>query len=155
MKKVIKYFLALLASLFTSILIHGVITSYISLINKTGFGAGNDSIALIIFLILLMPFFYLAYKNNNKYSIYAIITALCTAIICFSIEIVDSYFTNDFAITNGWINLFGWDEYDSGEGPMGHRVYGFSVIIFPTVLILCSLFLYGILLKKNNQKTTS
>ncbi|SFJ30834.1 hypothetical protein [Olleya namhaensis] len=148
-KNVLKYLLVLFASILTALSISILIGGLLIAIKKRSFDQTNDIIMLCLIAGLCLFFSFLANRNGNKYSIYIIIVHLISALISLGIESFDSSFTNDLAITNEWLKLFGWDEYDSGLESMAHRVLGFTVIIYPTILMICSLIIYKLYFKRN------
>ena len=153
-KKIIKSILVLIASVFMSCIVFmlnfgfSIILKKIIVVNNFN----NDLYGLIVLALMLTCFSSLAYKYNNTYSIYAILVSTIAGLLFLGIESFDSYYTNDFAITNSWINLFGWDNFDSGEEPIAHRVYGIITIIFPVLLLFSILITNKLYLKKMNNR---
>lgn len=147
-KKIKKYIIILIASILSSLILGGLINLILNL-NQVGLQGINELLlSIVTFIIMLTIYLRLAKRFNNNFSIFVIIVIILSSLTSLGIEQFDSYITNDYLITNTWVNLFGWNKYDSGAKAMVHRVYGFALIIFPSLLIFYSLIVYKFWFKK-------
>ncbi len=147
-KKSIKYLLILMASVLASVATCIFIGGFNLLCTEEHI-AVSGVIQFIVLIVWLVVFLVLSKKHHNKYSIYTILVVVTTAILCLGIAYIDEGFTHNYAITNGWLDLFGWNKYDFGKEPMAHRVLGFILVIYPIVIILSSYLSYMFYLRKN------
>lgn len=149
-RRFFKYLVIFLASLFSALIIRGLIELLVYIYNDFNFK--NFSFISFIYYIFLIFFMFIFSKKKFLYPFSVFFITILSAGLLIGIEHFDSYFTNDHNITIEWQDFFGWTMKKTKMEAMKHRIIGLFAVIFPTIFLLCSfvvIFIYSSF-KKNN-----
>lgn len=144
--KSVKYLLALSASILTALFFEIIIWSIGTYITQKLYWI--DAKFILILIIVLFILYSVIAKNNNKYSLFSILVIGFSFLLALALESIDLNFTQNYYISNSWLNLVGWNKINIELEPLAHRILGFSIFIYPIILIICFVMVYKYYFKR-------